>query len=216
MKQFLEDQELKNMTVPAVGLGHHQAQLRRVLVSRATQRADEKPLTLQGAITFMKNKTILTGAGIAAILAVTVYTFSGVGPSQSVSALQLAQNSSQALANMSPQESEYKKFYPHFVEWMQKAQQASDLRVLTYQEVVKAYPAEMGAQPATSNEPLRVIDDPSDGSSPDIRTLKYLEFTIHYDDNSTHKVIVGINSKNIPEAAFSHFISGPIEPRIGG
>ena len=165
----------------------------------------------------MNKRTIFAGVGVAAALAIAVITFSVV-PSGNVNALQLAQDSSKALADMTPQEANYKKFYPYFVDWLQQAQKAPDLRILSYDEVVKAYPAEMGAQPLTINEPLRVLDDPSDGTAPDLHTLKYLEFTIRYDDgfDSVYKVVVGINGHNIPEAALTHFVSGKTEPRIGG
>lgn len=166
----------------------------------------------------MKKPTIFAGAGLVAALAIAVFTFTAVTPSPTVSALQLAQNSSKALADMTPQEAEYQKFYPYFIDWLQQAQKASDLRMLTYDQVVQEYPSEMGAQPLTINEPLRVIDDPSDGNTPDKHKLRYLEFTARYDDgfDSVYKVVVGINDNDIPEAALSHFISGKAEPRIGG
>ncbi len=217
MKQFLEDHKLVHVAVPTARLGHHHTQLRRVLVSRANQKVRKHKLTIQG---FFMKKSVFAGMSVAGIMAVAVLTLSAIGPSHSVSALQLAQNSSRALANMTPKEAEYQKFHPYFVEWLQKAQQAPDLRVLAYDEVVQAYPEEMGMRDSITNEPLRVIDDPRDGAVPNIQTLKYLEFTITYngpnDGNSTHKIVVGINEHNIPEAALMHFVSGPIEPRIGG
>lgn len=217
MKQSFKDQELRHLTVPTIVLSHHHTQLRRVLVSRANQMHAHK---LTAWRFFMKKNRILAGAGAVGMLAAAVLTVSIMGSTPGVSALQLAQNSARALADMTPKEAEYQKFHPYFVEWLQKAQQASDLRILSYDEVVQAYPEEMGVRESVVNEPLRVIDDPNDGSLPNIQTLRYLEFSVTYngphDDNSTYKIVVGINEHDIPEAALMHFVSGPMEPRIGG
>lgn len=212
MKQFLEDNQLKHMTVPTVEHSHHQAQLRRVLVSRAATRADKKLSIVQGVISSMKKRTLLTGAGVAGMLAVAVLAFSAVSPSQSVSALQLAQNSSKALANMTSQEADYQKHYPYFVDWMNQAQYAPDLRLLSYDQLIAAYPHALEQSPV-SGEPLRVIDNPSDGKAPNVRELRYLEFTMTEGDAKL-KVVVGINDENIPEAALQQ-ATEPGKPRIG-
>lgn len=212
MKQFQEDYQLKSMTVPAVEHSRHQARLRRVLVSRAAARADEKPSIVQGAMNIMKKRTLLTGAGVAGMLAVAVLAFSAVGPSQSVSALQLAQNSSKALAGMTSQEADYKKHYPYFVDWMNQAQHASDLRLLSYAQFVEAYPHAIEQSPE-NGEPLRVIDNPADGEAPNVRELQYLEFTVT-DGDTKLKVVVGVNVHNIPEAAMQQVIESG-KPRIG-
>src|SRR5687767_10084680 len=118
MKQPIKDHQLKDMAVPTAELSHHQAQLRRVLVSKAANKKADKNITLQGAINFMKTKTILTGAGVAAMLAIAALTFSAIGPTQNASALQLAMDSSKALqsvlddkntAGMSEEEASYIK-----------------------------------------------------------------------------------------------------------
>lgn len=212
MKQKL-DIQLENMTVPTVQRSRSQEQLRRVLVFRANQTNKQNT---RGVLYFMSKRNFIIGSGIAAVMALTALSLSTLGPAQAVNAQQLAQNSAQALANMSPEEAEYKKFYPYFVDWVEMAQKAPDLRVLTYEEVARSYPSETGSQPSTVNEPMRVIDDKSDGEMTNIRELRYLEFSHTYDDNSTFKIVVGINERNIPEAALTHFVSGPIEPRIGG
>jgi len=212
MKQFKEDQQLKHMTVPTVEHSHHQAQLRRVLVSRAAERADDKPSIVQGVMSVMKKRTILTGTGVAGILAVAVLAFSVVGPSQSVSALQLAQNSSKALAGMTSQEADYQKHYPYFVDWMNQAQHASDLRLLSYDQFAAAYPHALEQSPV-SGEPLRIIDNPSDGKAPNIHELRYLEFTVT-DGDTKLKVVVGVNNENIPEAALQQVVE-PGKSRSG-
>lgn len=212
MKQFIKDRELEDMTVPTVRLSHHEASLRRVLVSRAGQKAHSKRLTLQGVTYFMRKQNIIAGTGIAGMLAIAVLAFSVIGSPKEVSALQLAQNTSQTLAGMTPQEAQYKKFYPYFVDWMEQAQKASDLRVLNYDQLTKAYP-EAAEQSPTTGEPLRVIDDPSDGTLPNVHGLKYLEFTVT-DGDAKSKVVVGVNDKNVPEAALTHTIDAG-KPRIG-
>jgi len=211
MKQFLSDHELNNMTVPTVRASHHQAQLRRVLVSRATNKVDQK-LTLRGVIYAMTKRNIFVGTGVAGMLAVAVLAFTVFTPAQNLSALQLAQKSSQALAQMQPNEADYKKHYPYFVEWMKQAQAASDLRLLSYDQFAAAYPEAVQSNPGSS-EPLRVIDDPSDGQAPNIRELRYLEFTV-VDGDTKSKVVVGVNSHDIPEAALTHIVS-PGESRVG-
>lgn len=211
MKQFKENHQLKHMTVPTVGHSRHQAQLRRVLVSRAAARADEKQ-SIQGVYNFMKKRTIVTAAGVTGMLAVAVLAFSVTAPSQNVSALQLAQSSAKALAGMTSQEAEYQKHYPYFVDWMNQAQHASDLRQLSYEQFVAAYPHALERSPA-NGEPLRVIDNPGDGKAPVISELRYLEFTVS-DGDTRLKVVIGINEQNIPEAALQH-VTQPGQPRVG-
>jgi len=146
------------------------------------------------------------------MLAVAVLAFTAITPVQNVSALQLAQNSSAALAHMQPQAADYKKHYPHFVDCMNQAQKASDLRLLSYDQFVAAYPEALQQSP-TNGEPLRVIDDPSDGQAPNVRELRYLEFTV-VDGDTKSKVVVGVNSHDIPEAALTQAVK-PGTPRIG-
>lgn len=204
MKQFLDAHELEAMAVPSVTLRHHQTALRHVLVSRAVNQTDSKRLTspLQGVLSFMKKPTMLVTAGITA-LSLAAFTFSAVSMPHSVSAQQLAENSSKALAHLNPQDADYKKFYPYFLDWMQQAQKAKDLRVLTYEELLKQYP-EAGQKTPHAGEPLRVIDNPSDNQKPDVTKLKYLAFS-SVDGGNTSTIIVGINDDNIPEAALTHF-----------
>jgi hypothetical protein len=212
MKQFLEDQELKNLTVPTVTLSQHQARLRHALVSRARHKADAESPTLQGVIHFMKKKTILTSAGIAGVLAIAVLSFSAVGPAQNVSALQLAQNSSKALqstiteadaATMSPEALAYKKYSPQFSGWLEEAQYAPDLQVRTYQQILASYP---GAEQSDTTESLRIIDNPMDGETPNVHKLQYLEFTL-VEGDAEYKIVVGVNEHNVPEAALMHIIT---------
>lgn len=216
MKQFLHDHQLENVTVPTVQLSQHQMHLRRVLVSRATQRVahqiSKEPFRFRGVIHRMNTRIILASTGTACALAVAVITFSAAGPSQNASAL--ARSSSQALsrlplsgedtAHMSPAEITYTKYYPQFANWLNQAQHAKDLRVLTYEQLVQAYP--QAAQPdAAASEPLRVINNPSDGQTPDVHSLKYLIFTLASNGGES-KIVVGINSHNIPEAALVHIV----------
>lgn len=212
MKQYKDDHQLKHMTVPTVGHSHHQAQLRRVLVSRAAQKAVEKPSIMQGVTNFMKKHTLLTGAGVAGMLAVAVLALSVASSPQNVSALQLAQRSSTALASMTSQEADYQKHYPYFVDWMSQAQQAPDLRLMSYDQFAEAYPHALEQSPATG-EPLRIINNPSDEQLPDAKKLRYLEFTVT-DGDTKLKIVVGINDQNIPEAAMQQAVE-PGQPRIG-
>jgi hypothetical protein len=217
MKQFLNDKELADMAVPTVRLRHHQMQLRRVLVSRAAQAAHHKPLVIQGVNFMNKKRSLIVGTGLAGMVALAIFGLSVIGPAPNVSAIELAQNSSAALSQMDivkmdPKAAEYKKFHPYFVEWLQEAQKAPDLRVLNYNELVKAYPHIEQKSPA-SGEPLRVIDNPADNEAPNIRELRYLEFTVT-DGDAKMKIIVGINKQNIPEAALTHIVE-PGKPLVG-
>lgn len=211
MKQFKEDYQLKHLTVPTVEHSHHRAELRRVLVSRAAKKATEK-VTIQGVIQFMKTKTILTGAGIAGVAAIAVLAFAVINPTHNVSALELAKSSSAALANMTAPQSDYQKHYPYFVEWMQQAQHAPDLRLLTYDQFIEAYPQALQQSPV-NGEPLRIIDNPADAQQPNVRELRYLEFTVA-DGDTKFKIVVGVNDQNIPEAALQHVVEAGA-PRIG-
>lgn len=224
MKQFLNDQQLKDMTVPTVKLSQHQAQLRRVLVSRAAERADQK-LTLRGAIYFMsKRKPVIASAAILSVLAIAVFSFVTVSQPAPVSALEVAQNSAKALSqltteeimDMSPQELQYRKFYPQFVTWLKEAEQASDLRLLSYDQLVQTYPFIADKANPGAHEQLRVIDNPRDGTTPNVRELRYLEFGgVDGTTKSKYKIVVGVNNANIPEAALHHIVEWG-GPRIGG
>jgi len=216
MKEFLEDKQLNDMSVPTVTLTHHQVQLKHVLLSTMQQKqATKSRLTLKGVIVTMnKQKNILTGAGIAGALAIAVFAFSVITPPKSANAMEIARNASHALMNMTPEDqaTEYNKYRPHFLDWLQQAQQAPDLRVLTYDQFIAAYPEAMEASPR-SGEPLRVIDNPADGAMPNVHELRYLEFTVT-DGDSKSKVVVGINAQNIPEAAMTSVVKMGA-PRIG-
>jgi hypothetical protein len=212
MKQYIDDHNLKDMTVPTVQPGPHQTALRRVLVSRAAQRADDK-LTSKGVINFMKKRNIIVSGGVVGALAIAVFAFSAIGTPQNASAMQLAQNSSKALSRLNPQEADYKKFYPYFVDWMNQAQKSKDLRVLSYDQMVKLYPEAAQSNP-TNGEPLRVIDNPSDGQKPSVHELKYLAFSVT-DGDTKSTVVVGVNGQNIPEAALTH-VDQVGKPRIKG
>lgn len=202
MKQFLDSHELEHMAVPTVKLGYHQTALRHVLVSRAVNKKDSKPSIppLQGVL-FMKKPAIFAAVGVTTTLSLAVFMLSVVSAPHNVSALQLAENSSRALTHLNPQDADYKKFYPYFVEWMNQAQKAKDLRVLNYEQLAEKYPEVTQNKPA-EGEPLRVIDNSQDNQKPNTAKLKYLVFTSVNDANST--IIVGVNNDNIPEAALMH------------
>jgi hypothetical protein len=212
MKQLLDDQALQDMTVPTVRPSHHQARLRRMLVSRAAKRAAGKQPIIKG-VSIMNKRNVFAGIGVATALTIAVCTFTLL-PSGSAGAMRLAQDSATALAKMDPQDDEYKKFYPYFVDWMQQAQKAPDLRVLSYDELVKLYPGTAEAHPA-SGEPLRVIDNPSDGRRPNVRELKYLAFSAK-DGDTEMTIVVGVNSDNIPEAAVMNIDKDGTHPRANG
>lgn len=212
MKQVLEDYTLKNMAVPTIEHSAYRARLRHVLVSGAADRADQKQLIPQGVERIMKAKTIFTAAGAVGVLAVGVLAFSALTLPQSVSAQEVAQQSSRALAGMSTPQSDYQKHYPLFVEWMSQAQRASDLRLLSYDQFSRAYPEALQRSPV-NGEPLRVVDNPADGQQPNLRELRYLEFTVT-DGDVVFKVVVGVNSHNIPEAALKYIIKSG-SPRVG-
>ncbi len=217
MKQILHDHRLENMAVPTVELSQHQANLRRVLVSHATQRADPKIPILQGVISFMNKRTLFTGAGVAGVLALAVVTVSSF-TTPPVSAMQLAQDSAKALqatglaekdvAGMSEQEVTYKKYAPQFASWLADAQQADDLLVLSYDDVLKTY---VNASKADSAESLRIIDNPADGQAPDVHKLKYLAFTL-IEGSAKTNIVIGVNEHDVPEAALMQVVT-PGQPR---
>jgi len=216
MKQFLDDHQLINMTVPTVQREHHQVQLRRVLVSRANQQesAESLPyLTLKGISNFMNKRTITIGAGFAGVLAIAVIAVSIVGAPGNASALQLAHDGSQALlqvslqdkdtANLTTQEATYEKYTPQFATWLSKAQQASDLHVLSYDQVLQAYP---NAAQSDADDSLKVINNPRDGQMPNVHDLKYLAFTLR-ENGGESKIVVGINGHDVPEAALLQVVT---------
>lgn len=211
MPQQLNDKYLHDMTAPTVRPRHYQKQLRRVLVAYAAQKT-AKPSTMQGVLQFMsKPKQIMAGVGAVAVLAVAALSLTVTQQPQSVSAREVAQTASQNLAQMSeaqvaemsPQELKYAKYHPLFVTWLQQAEQAPDLQLLTYEGLVEKYPHLKEAAP-TTHDPLLVIDDPRDGATPDPRSLRYLEFTGN--DNGHYKVAIGVNDHNVPEAALHYII----------
>ena len=162
-----------------------------------------------------KQKPIFAGAGLAGALAIAVFAFSLMAPPQAASAHQIARDASQALTAMTPSEqtASYDKFRPHFQQWLTRAQQAKDLQVLTYDQVITTYPHAMEQSPV-SGEPLRILDNPADGATPNVRELRYLRFTMT-DGDAKIDVIVGVNTHNIPEAAMTNPLE-PSKPRVNG
>ncbi|HSE29898.1 MAG TPA: hypothetical protein VLA77_04915 [Candidatus Saccharimonadales bacterium] len=209
MKQILNDNQLQNMTVPTVELSHHQAQLRHVLVSRAATKANK--ITILGVIKYM-NKRFLIGASAVGVFALAVVMMTAVNQSPA-SAMQLARDSSAALQSigfsdkdvegLSEQEITYKKYIPQFLSWLGSAQKASDLKLLSYDEVLSKYPDVLNAD---STELLRVIDNPQDGESPKLEQLRYLEFTLH-EGEAEYKIVVGVNQNDVPEAAMMKVVT---------
>jgi hypothetical protein len=106
-------------------------------------------------------------------------------------------------ANLTPQEINYEKYAPQFTTWLSKAQQASDLRVLSYDQVVQAYPH---AAQSDADDSLKVIDNSRDGQAPNVHELKYLAFTLR-ENGGESKVVVGVNSHNVPEAALLQVVT---------
>lgn len=221
MKHYIQDNDqLEQLAVPTVELRHHQVALKRALVSRArAQQANKQPLTLQGWIhTMSTHKKLITGVGLASLLAITVVTFATLTPSQTVSAQQLARDTSQAVAQLSPAQrkamsADYKKFSPQFEEWLRLAEHAPDLRELTYDQFIQEYP--MVTTKPGFTEAIRIIDDPTDDdtSAPDLRSLRYLTFTMTADGNEI-KVVLGVNDHNIPEVALKQ-PKKLQQPRVG-
>jgi hypothetical protein len=210
MKQPFNDHRLYTMAVPTAKPSQHQAQLRRVLVSRAAQRADDKVTFLQGVLHFMSKRTIFASVGVAGMLALAVVAFSGLNTSP-VNAMQLAKDSSKALQTIEISNKDsveitktYKQYSPQFESWLEAAQHASDLRVLSYDEVVAAYP--LVTQADSSEKTVRIISSPYDGQTPDLHHLRYLEFT-STQDGAASKIVIGVNDDNVPVAAIMHFVT---------
>lgn len=183
MTQTIEDQ-LNKMAIPTVEMKRHQQELRRVLLT--SSHWDRKPSLLSNLMIFVKGgeknmnfkRFAFAGLFVAILIAGVFAITSNKTGSSTVYAKELAQKTYQTVENLpSDQQDRLKRTVGmDSLTVLEEAQNAKDLKVLTYDEFA-------------SQAPL-----PSDPDGK-LRTLKFLQFT----NANDQIVILGIDqNSNLP------------------
>ena len=131
----------------------------------------------------MRNKKFITAGAALAIIAVAIVLILAFAPQNAKPALaaEVAQKSYQAVAALGPEQKGAlvrKLQVGDLMEKLQRAQNAKDLKVLTYDQFI-------------SENPIPEVDN-----SPDLHSLTFLQFT----DTDGTTIVVGINLETqLPE-----------------
>ncbi len=189
MNNNLTKAQLERLDVPRVAMRTHQMHLKRVLLAAYPPR---QTLNIwEGWKNLMSIKKIaLTGVALSVAVFGAV-TFSILRPNSSSIAHALADQSTSAVAKLTPGERESLKTNLHYdaQSELQAARQASDLVKLTYSQVAANYPSMDNAPAVPGKKPT------------DLRQLTYLQFT--GSDGATH--LLGLDADNLPVFATVSF-----------
>lgn len=208
---------LEAMEVPATDMTQHQIRLRNALLT--SSHWDKKPrfreLFLKGGEEITTMKKFLS-VGIIAIVMIVATLFIAFSPlshnnTQQAYAEQLAQESSQAVSNLTPSQLQALKqklsVDTDLGELLQEAKNAKDLKTLTYDQFTSEYP-QKGMLSNTGGSL------PSGAPSPevmDMHNLKFLQFT----DANGDKVVLGINQSDLPIFVFGTGKDGQMFGTVG-
>jgi hypothetical protein len=188
MKQSPDDIDWENLKIQPVEMQHHREQLRRsLLASPHWQNHPGEQFSFWKGNHFMHKKTYITAGIAVSILAVAIalgLAFLPLG-TRPVQAAALAKKSSQAIANLSPEQQgalagKLKITGPADI--LEQAKKAKDLKVLTYEQFMAQQLLPTGAP------------------GPDPHSLTFLQFT----DTDGATVTLGINpDSNLPDMIIS-------------
>jgi hypothetical protein len=179
--------KLENIEVPELRIHSHQRWLRLALLNsgyfkeKSTMNLLKKSIPVGGVI------------AIIAIIAVFGLVFKGTGTE--VSAKEIAQRSFKAVSSLTPAQQESLRQEHHLTggpeELLNQAQNAEDLKVLSYDEFVSQYE--------------NMLPPPFPGvNAPDMRDMTFLKFTGA--DGATN--IIGIsNEDNLPVLAMGWYMN---------
>ncbi len=166
--------KLENLDLPEVELQSHQRRLKMALLNSGYWKGERTTMSL------LKKQIVPVGGIIAtaAIIVVFVFSFIFKGTTPQAYAQQIAEKSYQTVANLPPEQEEKLK---HTIgidarDLLEEAQNAKDLKVLTYDEFASQYPP--------------VPPDP-EGK---LHTLMFLQFT--HSNGGT--IILGIDQNYLP------------------
>jgi hypothetical protein len=185
--KHINQRTLTELAVPAV-ITEHQAKLRQALFAAAPSNTNNK-LSKWGMF-MTKKKFILSGAtvGLVAVTVLAVSLFGG--QSQAAYAEQLTSQSLQDFSKLPPdaQQSLDSRINANAASELQAAENAPDLKVLTYDQIKQLTPR---AAMLTAQDP----NAPGPGPvSLDLQSLKYLSYTD--DQGATH--VIGVDSQGLP------------------
>ncbi|MFZ2146581.1 MAG: hypothetical protein WAV28_05110 [Sedimentisphaerales bacterium] len=160
--------KLENLDLPEVELQSHQRRLKMALLNSGYWKGETTMSLLKKAVPVGGIVTIAT------IIVVFIFTFKGATPQ--ASAQEIAQKSYKTVASLSQEQQGALKQEMHIdvLTILQEAQNAKDLRALTYDQVVSEYP-----------ENAKLIDS---------RNVKFLEFT----NADGLKILLGLDQNNLP------------------
>jgi hypothetical protein len=171
--------KLENLDLPEVELQSHQRRLKMALLNSGYWKGERTTMSL------LKKQIVPVGGIIAIAAIIVVFSFVFKGTTPQADAQQIAQKSYQAVSSLPPEQQEKLK---HTIgidarDLLEEAQNAKDLKVLTYDEFASQYPP--------------VPPDP-EGK---LHTLMFLQFTSA--DGLT--IILGIDQDNLPVFATAMF-----------
>jgi hypothetical protein len=189
MKEKITHSDLEKIPMKPIALPKHQVELRRALLTSPYWQRKQTNIFLfwkGGEEIMRKRKFASIGIGFA-VIALLFIGIIGLMPknTKTAYAAEVAQKSYNAVVTLKPEqqaELRHKVMGGDPKELLEKAKQAKDLKVLTYDEFVTQQPS-----PPPGKSP--------DGKSPELQNLKFLQFTD--DDGST--VTLGVDPlTNLP------------------
>ena len=205
---------LELLEIPAPHAKHHQVLLRKALLSSShwDKKTSFFDFFVKGGeeITVMKK---FLNVGIIALVLIVAALFVVFSPmartnTQRAYAEQLAQDSSQAVAQLTP--SELQKLKQRLPldpdELLQEAKNAKDLQILTYDQFMSEYgnvTMGTGGMTVNANGSITPPALPNGTLNPgpqtiDMHNLKFMQFT----DTQGDKVVIGIDQNNLPTFFF--------------
>ncbi len=198
MKRNKSDLSLDDVDIRPIDMPHHRTELRRALLASPYWHKPEQVVSKGEKI--MQKKTLIAAVLAVAVTAIVLVFGVVVMPSLTGTAYaaELAQKSYQTVKDLPPEQQGdlVKKLQiGNIDELLQRAKNAKDLKVLTYDQFAAEYPL---PRPAPA------------GEGPDLRSLTFLQFT----DTDGTKVALGIDkNNNLPAVVMaSHQVPGSFKP----
>jgi hypothetical protein len=200
MKQNSKDKDIEDIQVQPIDMEHHRFELRKALITSPywQKQAADRSFFLKGVRMMQKRPLIMAGVALCivvlAIALVLAFMPQRITPVEAAVVAQKSYQAVQALTNgqQSTLAANLKNNAPDANlktnniagEMLQKAQNAKDLKTLTYDQFTSQYPAGRLAILAAKYT--------------DLKTFTFLQFT----DSDGTILVLGINPKtNLPEFA---------------
>lgn len=185
MKRNTTQNNLENIKVQPIAMSHHRTELRRALLTSPywERKQIHTVLFWKGGEAIMKKNKLITGGIAFAVIVLTVVSLSGFMPKASKTAYAEAQKSYDAVSTLSLEQQNALKHQINIDDpkaMLQKAKNAKDLKILTYEQFASQYPVPPGGK------------SPDGKAAPDLHSLNFLQFT----NTNGAKVVLGVDPKS--------------------